>query len=50
MEQLGKKLSNTQGKNKTTVLVGVCVANCVLVQCMALSINVAQGMGAKKQT
>ena len=39
-------------KNKTTVLVGVCVcvANCVLVQCMALSINVAQGMGAKKQT
>ena len=47
-----KKLSNTQEKNKTTVLVGVCVcvANCVLVQCMALSINVAQGMGAKKQT
>jgi len=25
MEQLGKKLSNTQEKNKTTVLVGVCV-------------------------
>ena len=37
-------------KQKTIHTPGcVCVANCVLIQCMTLSISVAQGMGAKKQ-
>ena len=41
-----KKLSDTQGKNKTTMM---CVANCILINYMPLSFNVAQGMVAKKQ-
>ena len=47
-DRTSEKLSDTQGKNKTTVF--VCVVNCVLINYMALSFNVAQGMGAKKQT
>ena len=46
-DQTSEKLPDTKGKNKTTML--VCVVNCVLINYMALSFNVAQSMGAKKQ-